>query len=174
VNVAVAAGQTPDIGGAGRAATAPTQRLAQGVICGPWALAFSFDWARSIVEDFELSPVPKAPVWLLGAANVDGSIIPVIDLALYINPLSPYNPNEAKRLLVGGTSAASNEDAMAIAFTRMPQQLRYEPQSLDEIDGVPAVLLDWCSGYGLDASGQMYLQVDSQRLIDALGDALQS
>ncbi len=147
--------------------------LAQGVICGPWALAFPFNWARSIVEEFELSAVPKAPVWFAGAANIEGAIVPVVDLALFINPDAPA-PAGARRLLVGGTQGGTNEDALALLFSRIPQQLRYQRQSLDDIGGLPPALMDLCSGYGLDAQGQMYMEIDCERLMNALGDELQN
>jgi chemotaxis signal transduction protein len=165
---------TPPTAGGGGAAPESSQRLAQGIICGPWALALSFDWARSIVEEFELSPIPKAPLWLVGAANIEGAIIPVVDLALYINPSAPGNPAGSQRLLVGGLSGISSEDAVALIFSRLPQQLRYTPQSLDDVDGLPPALHDLCSAYALDSSGQMYLEIDSERLMTALGDALQA
>jgi hypothetical protein len=57
---------------------------AQGIQCGSLNVAFSFAWARSIVEDFSLTPIPNAPAWLLGAANIEGEIVPVFDLVSWV------------------------------------------------------------------------------------------
>ena len=59
---------------------------AQGVRCGYRALAFPFDWATQIIEQFDLSPIPKSPPWLLGATSIGGLIVPVADLARYFDP----------------------------------------------------------------------------------------
>jgi chemotaxis signal transduction protein len=158
-------------------APAVTEHLAQGIVCGTWALALRFEWARTIVEQFELVPVPKAPVWLVGAANVEGSIIPVVDLALYINPQA--SPEAAggqgsaqRRLLVGGFSAGSTEDAVAIVFSQLPQQLRYQPRGLDDVGGLPARLREICAAHALDAAGQMFLEIDTERFTEALAQEL--
>jgi chemotaxis signal transduction protein len=156
-----------------RGAAAAGERLAQGIVCGPWAMAFSFEWARTIVEQYELVPVPKAPPWLAGAANVDGNIIPVIDLALYVNPEAQGVPVGAhRRLLVGGLNADGAEEAVAVIFSQLPLQLRYLRQDLSGIAGLPARLRDICAGYALDASGQMFLEIDVDRLSEALAQEL--
>jgi len=58
--------------GVGRAADAQLLVPAQGIQCGALSLAFPYAWARAIIEDFSLTPVPNAPAWLVGAANVEG------------------------------------------------------------------------------------------------------
>jgi chemotaxis signal transduction protein len=150
--------------------------LAQGIICGPWALAFSFNWARHIVEQFELTSVPKSPVWLLGAANVDGNIIPVVDLATYLNPEASAAAMRShlrgqQRLLVGGLTAQDAGDAVAFIFNHLPQQLRYK-RSSKKIAGLPHKLQELCDGSATDAAGQLYLEVNPERLMDALSQEL--
>lgn len=158
-------------------------KLAQGIICGPWALAFSFDWARQLVERFELSAIPKAPGWLAGAANVDGNIIPVIDLAQYFSPeIATLTTASTQRLLVGGVggaagghadaSTADTEDAIGILFGSLPQQLRYEPQSLTYASALPMKLREVCDAVAADASGLNYLEINTARLMAMLSDEL--
>jgi chemotaxis signal transduction protein len=158
-------------------AAAAHERLAQGIVCGPWALAFSFNWARTIVEQFDLVAVPKAPLWLVGAANVDGNIVPVVDLALYVNPQALPEAmggqgSAQRRLLVGGMGGGNAEEAVAIIFSHLPQQLRYQPRDIAGVAGLPARLRDICNAYAQDANGQMFLEIDSQRLTDAMAQEL--
>jgi chemotaxis signal transduction protein len=151
-------------------------KLAQGILCGSWALAFPFEWARQIVDDFELSPLPKAPPWLLGAANVDGAILPVIDLAVYLGTTSLQSGPRKPRLLIGGlisqTSADTTGDAIAIAFDGLPQQLGYEPRALTYASALPARLREMCTGVASDATGQEFLEIDATQLLAALSDEL--
>jgi chemotaxis signal transduction protein len=153
---------------------APAQSLAQGVICGPWALALSYDWARQIIENFELTAIPKAPPWLLGATNVEGSILPVVDLGLYFSPeLGATSATQTtQRLLVGGMTADSAEDAVAIAFHSLPQQLRYSASPLDYAGSLPPKLREVCDAVAHDASGNNFLEINSERLLAALSDEL--
>jgi len=67
------------------AADAPTES-AQAVWCGARWVAFPYGWSRKAVEQLPLSTVPGAPAWLAGAANVDGRIVPVIDLLAWALP----------------------------------------------------------------------------------------
>jgi chemotaxis signal transduction protein len=152
-----------------------TLKLSQGILCGPWALAFPFDWARQIVDDYELSPVPKAPNWLLGSANVDGTIVPVISLNAYLG-ISTNTSATRQRLLIGGLTQQahtdSTGDAIAIAFDGLPQQLRYEPRALTYAGALPPRLRDLCVGVGQNTAGHEFLEIDDQRLMAALSDEL--
>ena len=149
-------------------------KLAQGILCGSWALAFPFDWAYQIVDEFNVSPVPKAPAWLLGCANVDGNILPVVDLDAYLG-LNSRTGAAKQRLLIGGMNQADADntgDMIAIAFEGLPQQLRYEPRALTYAGALPLKLRELCRGVGNNAAGQEFLEIDDQRLLAALSDEL--
>lgn len=151
-------------------------KLAQGILCGPWALAFPFDWARQIVDTFELSPIPKSPDWLLGGANIDGNILPVVDLSIYLG-LSTSSGMRQQRLLIGGLSSTQNVadttgDAVAIAFEGLPQQLQYEPRELTYASVLPTRLREVCVGIGSNGAGHEFLEIDAERLLLALSDEL--
>lgn len=148
-------------------------KLAQGIVCGSWALAFSFDWARQIVETFEVSAIPKSPTWLVGAANIDGTILPVIDLAVYFSPTTAsLQTSPHQRLLVGGMTAAGSEDAIALIFNGLPQQLNYETQALTYAGALPQQLRETCDGIASDASGRNFLEINTDKLLAVLADEL--
>ena len=128
------------------------------------------------MDRFELTPIPKAPAWLLGAANVDGNIVPVVDLTAYLNNDIPVS-NSQQRLLIGGLSihqsgADSTGDAIAIAFEGLPQQLRYEPSPLTYASSLPERLREICVGVGSNAARQEFLEIDAARLVDILSESL--
>ena len=148
-------------------------KLAQGIVCGSWALAFSFDWARQIVETFEISAIPKSPNWLVGAANVDGSILPVIDLAVYFSPATAnLQASPHQRLLVGGIKATDSEDDIALIFSGLPQQLNYESQILTYAGALPANLREVCDAVATDVSGRNFLEINTDKLLAVLADEL--
>ena len=128
------------------------------------------------MDRFELTPIPKAPAWLLGAANVDGNIVPVVDLTAYLSNDMPVS-NSQQRLLIGGLSinqsgADSTGDAIAIAFEGLPQQLRYEPSPLTYASSLPERLREICVGVGSNAARQEFLEIDAARLVDILSEGL--
>lgn len=94
---------------------------AQAVRCGALSIALPHGWARAAVEQVELSAVPGAPAWLAGAANVEGRIVPVLDLAAWATP-GQFVDGSAKdaRLLVGG----AGEDSVALLFQGIPRLVR--------------------------------------------------
>jgi chemotaxis signal transduction protein len=148
-------------------------KIAQGIVCGSWALALSFDWARQIVEEFEISAIPKSPAWLLGAANIEGNIVPVIDLAAYFSPTTAnLAVSSHQRLLVGGLAAASADDAVAFIFNGLPQQLTYDPQELTYAGALPAKLREACDGVACDLSGRNFLEINTDKLMAVLADEL--
>lgn len=128
------------------------------------------------MDRFEVTPIPKAPAWLLGAANVDGNIVPIVDLTAYLSNDMPVS-NHQQRLLIGGLSinqsgADLTGDAIAIAFEGLPQQLRYEPSPLTYASSLPERLREICVGVGSNAAGHEFLEIDAARLVDILSEGL--
>jgi chemotaxis signal transduction protein len=91
---------------------------AQAVRCGERWVAFPYGWSRAAVEQVHLTAVPGAPPWLAGAANVEGRIVPVIDLLAWASP-GRFVDAGAKdaRLLVGGDA----EQTVAVLFQGLPR-----------------------------------------------------
>lgn len=107
---------------------------------------------------------------------MDGDIIPVVDLSVYLGE-STTSALRQQRLLIGGLSAAQGSadttgDAIAIAFEGLPQQLGYELHALTYADVLPARLRELCVGVGRNAAGHEYLEIDAERLLAALSDEL--
>lgn len=137
--------------------------MAQAVRCGPWALAFPLHWARSIVEQFELSEVPHAPPWLPGAANLDGQIVPVFDLAAYADAAQASPPRAGAWLLSGG----EGEDRLAILSTGRPIAVR-AGEAGEPVPPLPPALAELVRGVCVDDEGRRWALLDPS----ALGDAL--
>ncbi len=103
----------------GDAAAALPRALA--VQCGALRVALPHGWARAAVDCPDLTPVPQAPVWLAGAANVDGAITPVVDLAAWCGQgdMTSVARRDLK-LLLGGQGS----DTLALLFSGLPRLVR--------------------------------------------------
>ncbi len=140
--------------------SAATAEQAQGVLCGPWALAFPFSWARNLIEDIELSDVPHAPAWLLGAANVDGAVIPVFDLARWLDPAQATEPGPGSHMLVGG----EGDRVAGLIFRGLPTLVKTVagvPPSL------PPALAEFARGAAIDPTGRPWAVIDAPALLEA-------
>lgn len=147
--------------------------LAQGVQCGKYALAFNFDWARQIVDEFDLVPIPRAPSWVLGAVNVNGLIVPVVDIGNYFSEdNTPSQLQRGQRLLLGGVQAEDAEGALAIVFSQTPAQLEYDAQPPDPSAALPTRLQEVCKGMATTEQGKVFIEIDPQGLMDALAAEL--
>lgn len=137
---------------------------AQAVRCGERWFAFPYGWARAAVEQVQLSAVPGAPAWLAGAANVDGRIVPVIDLLAWTTP-GRFSDARAKdaRLLVGG----EGEDSVAVLFQGMPRLVRVTHGA--QASGQDC-LTPYVTGHAVDDLHTVTL--DAPRLIEALIEEL--
>lgn len=147
--------------------------LAQGVQCGKYSLAFSFDWARQIIDEFELVPVPRAPGWVLGAVNINGLIVPVIDVDCYFSASdAPSQLQRGQRLLLGGVLAEDAENALAIVFSQRPAQLEYHAEQITDTAALPQRLLEVCKGIAVAEHGKPFTEIDPQKLMAALAAEL--
>jgi chemotaxis signal transduction protein len=148
------------------AAPVDVRERAQAIDCAGVAIALPYGWARAVVEQVDLVDVPGAPTWLAGAANVDGAIVPVVDLAAWAWSDRFTDSGPGARLLLGG----HGEDAYALLFRGLPGLVRFEPGA--GAPGLPARLSGLAKGQGqwTDASGttRRCSVLDPLRLFDSL------
>ena len=140
---------------------------AQAVRCGERWIAFPHGWAHKAVEDISLSAVPGAPHWLAGAVNVDGRVVPVVDLLAWQNPTQFINAQaNTSRLLVGGQGS----HVVGVLFEGLP---RLVPITRDAVSRAP-VHDDRLAPYitGQDPSDDAVLAIDAYALVEALIEEL--
>ena len=154
---------------AGGNASFSSTHTAQAIECGRWSLALGFDWANTIIDQFQLVTIPKAPAWLIGAVNLDGDIVPVVDLAAYFEPEERVMAMDRHhRLLMGGMTDGSNENAVAILFSGLPFQIQYTREPLRAGVALPERLQELCRGVARSEAGKLHFEIDTQRFIDNL------
>lgn len=163
-----------DDGGTAQAEAATRAKvLAQGVQCGDFLLAFHFQWARQIIEQFDLVPIPRAPAWMLGAVNVNGLIVPVVDLDNYFAQSAvPAQLQRGQRLLLGGLQAEDSDNALAVVFSQTPTQLQYHAQPIAAPNDLPSRLQEVHLGMAIDDQSRRYIEIDTTKLMDALSAEL--
>jgi chemotaxis signal transduction protein len=145
------------------------QQVGQAVQCGRWALVFNFLWTNAIIDDYELVAIPGAADWLAGAANIEGSIVPVVDLAVYFEPDAKQAvADRHRRLLLGGRVEGSNENAAALLFSKLPFQIQYTREPISPDAQLPERLLEVCSCSAISSSGESYFEIDTERFVEFL------
>ena len=158
-----------------------TSVIGQAITCGGWSLALNLNWTNTIIDVFELVNIPRAPNWLIGAVNVDGNIIPVVDLSVYFVPNAPpMQIDRHHRLLVGGKRDASIESSggsgsdsvFAILFAGLPMQIQYTQETMDETIVIPERLRELCLGAAKDSTGKTYFEMNTDRFIEFLSLSL--
>ena len=139
------------------------------VTCGRWSLAVGIRWINVLIDEFELVAIPGAAPWLVGAINVEGTIVPVVDLAAYFEPaLAPQAITRHHRLMLGGRRENSNEDAVALLFSGLPNQIEYDRQPLDPSQEMPERLRELCSG----TVGGASFEIKTDELLSTLSISL--
>ena len=155
----------------------------QTITCGGWSLALNLLWANTIVDTFELVKIPRAPHWLVGATNIDGSIIPVVDLSVYFVPhAAPMVIDRHHRILVGGKreesaeSGAGGDNVFAILFNGLPMQIKYTREAIDASLVVPERLRELSLGMAKSNAGsgigKTHFEMNTDRFVDFLSLSL--
>jgi purine-binding chemotaxis protein CheW len=77
---------------------------------------------QEVVETPRLDYIPRAPVWLIGAMNLHGSIVPVLDLAVYLEIESMAAPG---RVVVLAPVVAT----LALGVSDVFRIVRFSPET---------------------------------------------
>ena len=157
----------------------PEVLTGQAITCGGWSITLNMPWANTIVDAFELVKIPRAPGWLIGAANIDGRIVPVVDLSLYFVPnAAPMAIDRHHRILVGGRreegaeGGSGHDHVFAILFNGLPMQIEYTRDALDEDVIIPERLRELSLGLAKSQTGKKSFEMDTDRLVDFLSLSL--
>jgi chemotaxis signal transduction protein len=158
----------------GSVASSTQYALLQAIRCGSTRVAVSYQWAHAIVDRFEVVPVPKAPVWLMGATVIDAQVLPVIDLALYIDPtFRRVELEKDLRLLVGGSEDGGLLDPpLALVFDGLPQQVRSTATAPQATANAPERLSNVVDGSTTSTQGEQFHIINVQRLANELAAEL--
>lgn len=155
----------------------------QVITCGGWSLVLNMEWANTIVDTFELVKIPRAPNWLIGAVNIDGNIVPVVDLSIYFVPnAAPMQIDRHHRILVGGkreesADGVSGDDSVfAILFNGLPMQIEYTREAIDASVIIPDRLRELCLGMARNNaashSSKTHFEMNADRFIEFLSLSL--
>ncbi len=163
---------------------------AQVIACGGWSLAVSMEWANNIVDTFELAKIPRAPNWLIGAVNIDGDIVPVVDLSVYFVPnAAPIAIHRHHRLLVGGkggeytdknsSNVSASNSSFAILFSGLPIQIEYTREEIDVSLVIPDRLRELSLGLAKNnfvepsgATNKVHFEMNTVKFVDFLSNSL--
>ena len=151
-------------------------RIGYRIGCGPWLLAVDAQWATGILDNYVLQPIPRAPQWLIGCTNVEGLLLPVVDLFALLNPnMVPGHGREPKaRILLGTHTPASNDEAIGLLFTGLPERLSFTRADLPTMLQAPPLLCQLARGIAYVPDGRMTIELDTRQLIDQCISQLES
>ncbi len=156
------------------AVTADTRQTAlqgpqfrQGFRIGPLNLMLRFQDGSELTEMPAIRLLPNAPRWMCGMANLHGMLIPVFDLASYLQVAR--DAQHRPMLLVLGHGA----DAAGVIIDGMPQRLRWQAAQEIAADLAPPRLSPHVRASCLIGE-QVHFDLDVRTLLDAFERALQS
>ena len=157
--------------GATTAPTLPAQnaqqglQLREGFRIGYLGLMIRYEKGSELIDLPQVFALPNAPGWFSGIANLHGTLVPVFDLARYLDV--EHLPDAKPMLLV----LSHGIEAAGVVVDGMPVRLRFD--AADRAEGAPIPMaLDGCvtGTYWAGEQTWMDLHVDAllNRLIDEL------
>ena len=140
-------------------------QLREGFHIGYLGLMIRYEKGSELIDLPQVFALPNAPGWFSGIANLHGTLIPVFDLARYLDV--EHLPAAKPMLLVLGHGI----EAAGVVIDGMPVRLRFD--AADRAEGAPIPMaLDGCvtGTYWAGEQTWMDLHVDAllNRLIDEL------
>jgi chemotaxis signal transduction protein len=146
------------------AGTHSVERLA--IQLGSLHLLCAPDIGREVILPPPVSQLPHTPTWLVGVANVRGTMLPVLDLALACG--IEHQERLRRYVLVIGDSA----DQIGLLVDGLPVLRRFETaERLNNVPPQPPML----DGHVHDAyaqGGKEWIDVNIKGLLDRIGELI--
>ncbi len=136
-------------------------QVRQGFRVGGLHLMIGYEDGSQLTELPQVFRIPSAPRWMLGMANLHGTLIPVFDLAAYLG--IEREATDRRFLLVLGHGA----DAAGVVIEQMPQRLRWSPEDQIDTETAPSRLAAHLSTACLIGE-TLWFDLHYKSLLDAL------
>lgn len=150
------------------AATAPAHSgLRQGFRVGDLALMIRFEDGSSLTDLPATRRLPNAPAWFIGMTNLNGTLIPVFDLANFLG-VDASAPTKPMLLVLG-----HGEDAAGIVIDGLPQRLRLRLGMQNHLtDAVTPAALAGCVDATCWVEERLWIDLRVGALLQRLNDEL--
>lgn len=140
-------------------------QLREGFRIGELGLMIRYEDGSELLDLPTAYPLPNAPTWFTGMANLHGALVPVFDLARYFGA---EHASEARlMLLVLGHGA----DAAGVVIDGLPSRLRFE--AVDRAEGAPIpAALEGCVNQTYWAAERTWMDLQVDALLSRLNQEL--
>jgi twitching motility protein PilI len=136
-------------------------QVRQGFRVGNLHLMIRYEDGSELTELPQLFRMPNAPHWLLGMANLHGTLIPVFDLAAYLGV--EREVTNRRFLLVLGHGG----DAAGVLIEGLPERLRWSPEDRMDTETAPSRLAEHLGAACLIGE-TLWFDLQYKSLLDAL------
>lgn len=160
-SLAPALAATPAANDADSAATL----LREGFRIGPLRLAIRYDEGNELTDMPPVYPLPRAPSWFRGMANLHGTLVPVFDTAALFG--TAHEPDAKPMLLVLG----HGDEKAGLVIDGLPVRLRLATADRIEDPAAPAALAG-CVDHAYWSEGEDWMELRAGALLDRLAGEL--
>lgn len=147
----------------------------QGFQVGDLNLMISYEDGKEITELPTVYPLPNAPEWFLGFSNLNGALIPVFDLTIFLSTGSKsikaenslIEQRKQPMLFVLG----HDDNATGIVIEELPSRMQFQSKDILANELVPDKLKDIVKGV-ISQSGKFWFDLNLVTFIKQLEDAI--
>ena len=109
-----------------------------------------------VLEDRSIHPIPLLPNWVVGASNVRGDAVPIINLERFLtNKSRVLSPNNYRILIIG-----KEENAIGLLITNLPRPVYFEKENLsNNFTILPEELRPFVT-FGYERDQELWVNID--------------
>jgi len=139
--------------------------LREGFRIGSLRLAIRYEEGNELTDMPPVVPLPRAPSWFRGMANLHGTLVPVFDTAALFG--AAHAPDAKPMLLVLG----HGEEKAGLVIDGLPVRLRLATADRIDDPAAPAALAG-CVDHAYWSEGEDWLELRAGALLDRLAGEL--
>lgn len=140
-------------------------QLREGFLIGELGLMIRYEKGSELTDLPPTYRLPNAPEWFSGIANLDGTLVPVFDLASY---LGVEHSRDAKPMLL---VLGHGVDAAGVVIDGLPARLRFDASARADDAPVP-LRLEGCVNQTYWAGERTWMDLQVDALLNKLNDEL--
>ncbi|MDP3760583.1 MAG: chemotaxis protein CheW [Ramlibacter sp.] len=155
----------PSLRAAPAANDAASTLLREGFRIGSLRLAIRYEEGNELTDMPPVYPLPRAPSWFRGMANLHGTLVPVFDTAALFGAV--HAPDAKPMLLVLG----HGEEKAGLVIDGLPVRLRLATADRIDDPAAPAALAG-CVDHAYWSEGEDWMELRAAALLDRLAGEL--